>query len=110
MNYDFENLYRIIWEKHRRLFWISSVDGYSGIAYYSGLFTPCGFDSSGKLLNAQLYFVKFPDMDRSNAFIEDILCKLDDVEYVHSNTLTVTQDCMPIEILPLLPPKKKRMK
>lgn len=110
MNYDFENLYRTIWEKHRRLFWISSVDGYSGIAYYSGFFTPCGFDSSGKLLNAQLYFVKFPDMDRSNAFIEDILCKLDDVEYVHSNTLTVTQDCMPIEILPLLPPKKKRMK
>ena len=77
---------------------------------YSGVFTPCGFDSSGKLLNAQLYFVKLPNMDRSNAFVEDILCKLDDVEYMRSNTLTVTQDCMPIEILPLLPPKKKRMK
>lgn len=60
--------------------------------------------------NTQLYFVKFPNRDRSNAFVEDILCKLDDVEYMRSNTLTVTQDCMPIEILPLLPPKKKRMK
>lgn len=110
MNYDFEKLYRTIWEKGRRLFWISSADDYSGIAYYSGFFAPCGFDASGKLQNAQIYFVKFPDMNRSNAFVEDILCKLNDVEYVHSHTLTVAQDCMPNEILPLLPPKKKRMK
>ena len=110
MNYDFENLYRTIWEKHRRLFWISSADGYSGVAYYNGVFAPSGFDASGKLQNAQLYFVKLPDMDRSNAFVEDILCKLNDVEYVHSHTLTVSQDCFPNEILPFLPPKKKRMK
>lgn len=110
MNYDFENLYRVIWEKRRRLFWISSTDGYSGIAYYNGVFTPCAFDASGKLQNAQLYFVKFPDMDRSNAFVEDMQCRLNDDEYVHSHTLIVTRDCMPNEILPLLPPKKKRTK
>ena len=52
---------------------------------------------------------QIPDMDRSNALVEDILCTLNGVEHALSNALTVTQNCMPNETLPLLPPKKKWM-
>lgn len=106
VKYDFESLYRSIWEKRHRLFYAQTTDGYAGIVYYLDLIAPTGFNESGQLKNDQLLFVKFPQMTQDNAHYDEIASLLCDAEYVRNHVFSVAHENMPTVMRPLMHPKR----
>ena len=107
-DYSFDDLYQLIWQRRRRLFWVKGLDDYEGVIIYQYHSMPDRYDASGHLDGAKLHFVKCPDISEDTVYSDEIESLLSDDNYVAKNTIYISRNTMPLDIRPIQAKRKRR--
>lgn len=107
-DYSFDDLYQLIWQRRRRLFWVKGLDDYEGVIIYQYHSMPDRYDASGRLDGAKLHFIKCPDISDDTVYSDEIESLLSNDNYVVKNTIYISRDTMPLDIRPIQAKRKRR--
>lgn len=100
-DYTFENLYHTVYHRRRRCLHVKLQDGYDGFIFYLEPNSLVQYDENSCLSTAEMYFLKFPDVDPSSVPISLLKKRLADTTYVKNNTFTINRDTAPLSFEPV---------
>lgn len=106
-DYSFDDLYQLIWQRRRHLFWVKGLSDYEGVVIYQYHSTPDRYDASGRLDGAKLQFIKCPGISEDAVYSDEIENLRSDDDYVANNTIYISRDVMPLEIRPIQAKKRR---
>lgn len=100
-DYSFDDLYQLIWQRRRRLFWVKGLGNYEGVIIYQYHSMPDRYDASGRLDGAKLQFIKCPGISEDAVYSDEIENLRSDETHIANNTVYISRDAMPLEIRPI---------